>query len=80
MTSTMLSVKISSRFLASQKLKIGELGFCSTIPSFSKDQSKVRAILSVDSAKKMDWSKDQKRIWEKHKKYYAAFIDKHTIY
>ncbi|MFC0878117.1 hypothetical protein ACE01N_16085 [Saccharicrinis sp. FJH2] len=61
----------------SQKTKIGNLGFCSTIPIFNKVQSKVIAVLSIDCSEKLSFNESQKREWESHMTYYAAFIDKH---
>lgn len=61
-----------------QKLKIGPLSFCSTIPIFDENQSKINAILSIDSNSEILFNDTEKKDWEQHMVYYAAFIDKHT--
>ena len=60
------------------KSKIGNVEFCSAIPIFNKDQSKVNAILSVDSQEKFNFSETERKDWEEHMIYYGAFVDKHT--
>lgn len=58
--------------------KIGNVGFCTAIPIFNEDQSKITAVVSVDSTQVFDFSNEQKYKWEEHMKYYGAFVDKHT--
>lgn len=60
------------------KTKIGSVEFCSAIPIFNKDQSKVNAILSVDSKEKFNFDITKSKDWEEHMIYYGAFVDKHT--
>ncbi|WP_289061448.1 hypothetical protein [uncultured Zobellia sp.] len=60
-----------------QRTKIGNIGFLSTVPIFNKDQSKVVAVIAVDSVQKLDLNVIQKRKWEDSLTRYAAFIDKH---
>lgn len=60
-----------------QKLKIGNLGFCSSIPIFNNHQNKIRAILAVDSQKSLNFDDNKKKKWEQHMIFYAAFVDKH---
>lgn len=58
--------------------KLGTVEFCSAIPIFNGDETKVNAILSVDSQQKFNFSEENSRDWEEHMIYYAAFVDKHT--
>ena len=61
-----------------EKNKIGDLQFCSTIPIFNGDQTKIRALLPIDSNEKMKFDHKQKSNWEEHMVLCAAFVDKHT--
>lgn len=58
--------------------KLGTVEFCSAIPIYNEEQTKVNAILSVDSQEKFNFSEQNSRDWEKHMIYFAAFVDKHT--
>tara|TARA_R110000744_G_scaffold74008_1_gene148012 strand:+ start:2210 stop:2956 length:747 start_codon:yes stop_codon:yes gene_type:complete len=58
--------------------KLGTVEFCSAIPIYNEEQTKINAILSVDSQEKFNFSKQNSLDWEKHMVYYAAFVDKHT--
>ena len=58
--------------------KLGNVEFCSAIPIFNGEETKVNAILSVDSQQKFNFSEENSRDWEEHMIYYAAFVDKHT--
>lgn len=58
--------------------KLGTVEFCSAIPIYNEEQTKVNAILSVDSKEKFNFSEQNSLDWERHMIYYAAFIDKHT--
>ena len=58
--------------------KLGTVEFCSAIPIYNKEQTKINAILSVDSKEKFNFSEQNSRDWESHMIYYAAFVDKHS--
>ena len=58
--------------------KIGDIKFCSAIPIFNADQSKVTAVLSVDSDHEFNFNNNDRREWKNHMIYLAAFVDKHT--
>lgn len=60
-----------------QRTKIGNIEFCSTIPIFNQDESKVVAVVAVDSEQKLNLDDNQKKVWKQHLTMYAAFIDKH---
>ena len=60
-----------------QKNKIGNLEFCATIPIFNSSESKINAILSVDSTKKLRLNKSQRKSLENFMRNYAALVDKH---
>jgi len=59
-------------------IKLGAIEFCSAIPIYNGDETKIIAILSVDSLQKFNFSTQNSRDWEEHMIYYAAFVDKHT--
>ncbi|WP_339698360.1 hypothetical protein [uncultured Marixanthomonas sp.] len=60
------------------RIKIGNVEFCSAIPIFNKDQTKVNAVLSVDSQTKFTFNEQNRTDWEQHMIIYGAFVDKHT--
>ena len=58
--------------------KLGTVEFCSAIPIYNEEQTKINAILSVDSQEKFNFNEQNSLDWEEHMIYYAAFVDKHT--
>ncbi|MEM1325847.1 MAG: hypothetical protein AAGI23_07835 [Bacteroidota bacterium] len=60
-----------------QQSKLGNVRFCSAIPIYNNKQSKIIAILAVDSDSQMTFDEEKRKKWEEQMIYYAAFVDKH---
>jgi len=61
-----------------QKIKVGDVNFCSAIPIFDKKEN-IIAVLSVDSTEMIQRDDERLRYFEKFLRYYASFIDKNNL-
>ncbi|MGB4847922.1 MAG: GAF domain-containing protein [Saprospiraceae bacterium] len=62
-----------------QKQKVGNVRFCTAIPIFNNNE-KIIAIIGLDSESDVKLNQEDLEVFQKHIRYYGAFIDKHITF